>query len=120
MYQATKWMFCFPGPPEQLIIVKPGFHIVVTGRLVSLTVFHGHWSIWVVGNTLPVVGGLLGSLTVFQSLHLNCCFLAPNLLSVAFGLSGSLAVAKGIMFRFHMTQIKQQGPWRSFSVVHGR
>ena len=32
------------------MITKPGFHIVVTGRRVSLTVFRSQWSIWVVGN----------------------------------------------------------------------
>ena len=94
--------------------LKPGFHIVVTGRWVSLTVFRSHWSIW-------VVGGLSGPLTVFQSLHLNCYFWRQTYsLRVVGGLSGPLAVAKGILCCFHVTQIKRQGRWRSFTVVHGR
>ena len=106
--------------------LMPGFHIVVTGRWVSLTVFRGHWSIWVVGNHCQ-------SLAVFQcrwqsfmvvnglsKLSLKCILLAPNLLSFLDGLSGSLAVAKGILFCFHITQMKRQGRWWSFRVVNGR
>ena len=39
--------------------LKPGFHIVVTSRCVSLTVFRGYWSIWVAENHCQ-------SLAVFQ------------------------------------------------------
>ena len=62
----------------QNLAIKPGFHIVVTGRWVSLTVFRSHWSIWVIGNhcqslrSFRVVDSLSWSLTVFQSFYLNC------------------------------------------------
>ena len=66
-------------------LVKPGFHIVLTGRWVSLTDFHSHWSIWVIGNhcqsmavfqsrwrSCRVVDSLSWSLlTIFQSLHIK-------------------------------------------------
>ena len=106
--------------------LKPGFHIVITGRWVSLTVFQGHWSICVVGNHCQ-------SLAVFQGrwqffMVVNCLskssfkllYLTPNLLTDVGGLLGSLAVAKGILFCFRMTQMRRQGRWRSFMVVHGR
>ena len=68
-----------------------------------------------------MVSGLSGSLIVFHGLHLNCYFGAKfYTLPVVGGLSGSLAVAKGILFCFHITQMKRQGRWRSFRVVQGR
>ena len=102
--------------PVTLILwrLKPGFHIVVTCRWVSLTVFRSNWSIWVVGNhcqsavfqcrwqSFMVVNGL-------SKLSFKWLLLAPNLLSVVDSLSGLLAVAKGILFCFHMTQMKRQG-----------
>ena len=121
------WMMM---PPLWPIPLKPGFHIVVTGRWVSLTIFRSHWSIWVVGNHCQslavfhgfrVVDSLSWSLTVFQRLHLNCYFWRQTCsLPVVGGLSGPLAVAKGILCCFHVTQMKQQGRWRFFTVVHGR
>ena len=42
--------------------------------------------------------------------------LVPNLLPVIGGLSGSLAVARGILFHFHMTQNEMTG---SLAVFHG-
>ena len=42
-----------------------------------------------------------------SKLSFKLLLLAPNLLSVIDGLSGSLAVARGILFCFHMTQIKR-------------
>ena len=87
---------------------------VIDGLSRSLE-YLGRW------ESLPVVGGLSGSLTVFQSLHLNCYFWRQTYsLPIVGGLSGSLAVTKGISFCFHMTQMKRQGRWRSFMVVHGR
>ena len=41
------------------VFVKPGFHIVITSRWVSLTVFGSHLSVWFVGNDYQ-------SLAVFQ------------------------------------------------------
>ena len=46
-----------------MTMLKPGFHVVVTGRWVSLTVFRGHWSSGSLGITASrwrsfrVVGG---------------------------------------------------------------
>ena len=79
-------------------------------------------------KSLPVVGGLLVSLTVvhgmsvvFQSLHLNCYFWRQTYsLPVVDGLSGWLAVAKVILFCFHIAKMKRQGRWQSFMVVNGR
>ena len=71
-------------------------------------------------RSLRVVDSLSSSLTLFQSLHLNCYFWRQTYsLKVVGGLSGSLAVAKGILFCFHTTKMKRQGRWWSFTVVHG-
>ena len=54
--------------------VKPGFHIVVTGRWVSLAVFRVSGSLGITASrwrSFRVVDSLSWSLTVFQSLHLN-------------------------------------------------
>ena len=76
-------------------------------RYQSLSVVDGLlWSFEYLGRweSLPVVDSLSWSLTVFQSLHLNCYFWRQTYsLPVVSGLSGSLAVAKGILFCFHMT-----------------
>ena len=108
---------------EQLaavFLLKPVFHVVVTGLSQSLE-YLGRW------ESLPVVGGLSGPLTVsFMVVNglskslFKLLLLAPNLLPFVGGLSGSLAVAKGILCCFHMTQMKRQGRWRFFMVVHGR
>ena len=53
-----------------------------------------------------------------SKLSFKWLLLAPNLLSVVDSLSGLLAVAKGILFCFHMAQMKRQGRWWSFRVVN--
>ena len=95
--------------PSSSFNIKPSFHMVVTGRWVSLTVFCSQWSIWLVRNqckslavfqgrwrSFRVVDGLSGSLTVFQGRwrsfmvvnglwksSFKLLFLAPNLLTVS-------------------------------------
>ena len=57
-------------------------------------------------------------LVVFQSLHLNCYFWRQTYsLPVVDGLSGSLAVAKVILFCFHYGKNETTG---SLAVFHGR
>ena len=107
---------------------KPGFHIVVTGHWVSLMVFRVSGSLGITAShwrSFRVVDSLSWSLTVFQSLYLNCYFWCQTYsLPVVGGLSGTLAVAKGILCCFnccfHITQMKRQGHWWFFTVVHGR
>ena len=105
-------------------LLKPGFHIVVECHGRSFTVFGvsglleitaSHW------RSFSVVDSLSWSLVVFQSLHLNCYFWRQTYsLPVVDGLSGSLAVAKVILFCFYMAKMKRQGRWQSFMVVNGR
>ena len=67
-------------------------------------------------QSFRVVDSLSWSLTVFQSLHLNCYFWCQTYsLPIFGGLSGSLAVPKGILCCFHMTQMKRQGLLEVFS-----
>ena len=85
-----------------------------------LTVFCGHSSFWGLGITASrclsfrVVDSLSWPLTVFQSFSFNCYFWL---------LTYSLPVVGGrqrYFVCFHITQIKLQGRWQSFNVVHGR
>ena len=85
---------------EFFIDVKPGFHMVVSSRWVSLTVFHSHWSIWFFGNycqLLVVFHGRWQSFVVVNSLSkssFKLLLLVPNLLTASH--------------------------WRSFRIVGGR
>ena len=66
--------------------LKTGFHIVVTSRWVSLTVFHGHWSIWVFGNhcqSLAVFPDRWQSFMVVPKSSFKLLLLAPNLLTAS-------------------------------------
>ena len=71
-------------------------------------------------QSFSVIDSFSWSLVVFQSLHLNCYFWHQTYsLPVVDGLSGSLAVAKVILFCFHLAKMKRQGHWQSFMVVNG-
>ena len=105
-------------------ILKLGFHIVITGRWVSLKGFRVSGSLGITASrwrSFRVVDSLSWMLTVFQNLHLSCYLWRQTYsLPVVGGLSGSLAVARGILCCFHLTQMKRQGRWWFFTVVHGR